>query len=282
MAAISCSSAASRFSCCSKRAWAAARASAADASSVLSCWWRASSAFCTGRPAERREQEQQRREVAATATPSFLPSSDGRGVALAVLAGAGAVLRPRAACSPAAGLVRGGMPCSCSSATRRRRGQDDREQARDDQRRGELHDATSRPRILRAAAGATCDASRLQLRALGGDAAFSRVRASASVRWAAAFASASSVCSRACASARATARSPAPGRRASASADVGARQPLLRVRLQLRRLLAVALDARDPLGAHAQVGLPQERARTTSASTQENSELQRTPSRRCR
>ena len=47
IAAISCSSAASRFSCFSKRACAAVRASAADARSVLICVWRDCSASLT-------------------------------------------------------------------------------------------------------------------------------------------------------------------------------------------------------------------------------------------
>ena len=64
IAAISCSSAASRFSCCSKRACAAARASAADARSALSCVVARLQRLAHGLAAAERQQDRdQRAEV---------------------------------------------------------------------------------------------------------------------------------------------------------------------------------------------------------------------------
>src|SRR6185295_6753788 len=111
----------------------------------------------------------------------------------------------------ARGLVLGFALLGADRGGRRQRAQD-RNQSK------QLHVLTSRPRIFRAASTATCDESADSFFRSASTVAFSRARASASLRCAAAVASASNVCSRACASLRATARSPAPTRRASASA----------------------------------------------------------------
>src|SRR6185369_1962736 len=50
------------------------------------------------------------------------------------------------------------------------------------------------------------------------------------------------------------------------------RQPLLSINVEARRLLAVALDPRDALGAHAQVRLPEE-ARQDEQREEKNPEL---------
>ena len=133
-----------------------------------------------------------------------------------------------------------------------------RQQRQQRQQAQQPHAPTSRPRILRAAAIATSRRIGLQLLALGLD---GRGQARARLRQLALGGGGRLGEQRLLARVRLGARNRALARAHPprlGQRRVGARQPLLRVGLQLHGLLAVALDARDALGAHAQVRLPEE------------------------
>ena len=254
-----------------------ARASAADARSVLSCWWRASSALFTAGPPNLTSRNTQHAEVEHL--PRQLLAVEVR----RLVPGARARRRPRRArlrcrAPRLARALAGGCASSSASATpappavQTSRDQATRRFTPPPRGPGSCARPPSRPAAL----------SACKLLALGVDHARSAARAPRPAS------SARPRSPRRAASARAPAPRPAPPRarprptrRASASAASARARRCCGVGLQPRRLLAVALDARDPLAAHAQVRLPQQPPQDDQHQ-QEKCRAERRPSRRDR